>query len=172
MVAALTLIGSTPRVVFGGMFVVDNFALLFQIFFLVVAVVVLAISLRYFREGGFYQGEYYFLLLTSFLGCLLMPASRDLLMLFISLELVSAPGFLMSAFRKNDLRSNEAGLKFFLIGVLSTAVMLYGMSLIYGLTGATRLEAIAAKLADHLRRPGDRWPSPASCSWWWDSRSR
>ena len=77
-----------------------------------------------------------------------MPASRDLLMLFVSLELVSAPGFLMSAFRKNDLRSNEAGLKFFLIGVLSTAVMLYGMSMIYGLTGATRLEGIALKLAD------------------------
>ena len=146
---------------FGGMFVVDNFALLFQIFFLVVAVVVLAISLRYFREGGFYQGEYYFLLLTSFLGCLLMPASRDLLMLFISLELVSAPGFLMSAFRKNDLRSNEAGLKFFLIGVLSTAVMLYGMSLIYGLTGTTRLEAIAAKLAHISGGPGDRGASPA-----------
>ena len=148
LIATLTLIGSTPRVAFGGMFVLDNFALLFQVFFLIVAIVVLAISLRYFREGGFYQGEYYFLLLTSFLGCLLMPASRDLLMLFISLELVSAPGFLMSAFRKNDLRSNEAGLKFFLIGVLSTAVMLYGMSMVYGLTGATRLEAIAAKLAD------------------------
>jgi len=148
LIATLTLIGSTPRVAFGGMFVLDNFALLFQVFFLVVAIVVLAISLRYFREGGFYQGEYYFLLLTSFLGCLLMPASRDLLMLFISLELVSAPGFLMSAFRKNDLRSNEAGLKFFLIGVLSTAVMLYGMSVIYGLTGATRLDAIAIKLAD------------------------
>jgi NADH-quinone oxidoreductase subunit N len=148
LASALTLIGNTPRVAFGGMFVLDNFALLFQIFFLVTAAVVLAISLRYFREGGFYQGEYYFLLLTSFLGCLLMPASRDLLMLFVSLELVSAPGFLMSAFRKNDLRSNEAGLKFFLIGVLSTAVMLYGMSMIYGLTGATRLEEIALKLAD------------------------
>ncbi len=148
LASALTLIGNTPRVAFGGMFVLDNFALLFQIFFLVTAAVVLAISLRYFREGGFYQGEYYFLLLTSFLGCLLMPASRDLLMLFVSLELVSAPGFLMSAFRKNDLRSNEAGLKFFLIGVLSTAVMLYGMSMIYGLTGATRLEGIALKLAD------------------------
>ena len=133
---------------------------------------VLAISLRYFREGGFYQGEYYFLLLTSFLGCLLMPASRDLLMLFISLELVSAPGFLMSAFRKNDLRSNEAGLKFFLIGVLSTAVMLYGMSLIYGLTGTTRLEAIAAKLADISGGPETDGASPASCSWWWASRSR
>jgi NADH-quinone oxidoreductase subunit N len=147
LASALTLIGNTPRAAFGGMFVLDNFALLFQIFFLVTAAVVLAISLRYFREGGFYQGEYYFLLLTSFLGCLLMPASRDLLMLFVSLELVSAPGFLMSAFRKNDLRSNEAGLKFFLIGVLSTAVMLYGMSMIYGLTGTTRLEGIALKLA-------------------------
>ena len=147
LVAALTLIGGPTRTVFGGMFVLDHFALLFQVFFLSVAVVVLAISLRYFREGGFYQGEYYFLLLTSFLGCLLMPASRDLLMLFISLELVSAPGFLMSAFRKNDVRSNEAGLKFFLIGVLSTAVMLYGMSLIYGLTGATNLSVVASKLA-------------------------
>src|SRR5437588_7427251 len=75
-----------------------------------------------------------------------MPSSRDLLMLFISLELLSAPGFLVAAFRKTDPRSNEAGLKFFLIGVLSSAVMLYGMSLISGVTGSTRLTAIAAKL--------------------------
>ena len=148
LIAEITLIGSPTRIVFGGMFVLDNFTVLFQMFFLIVAVVVLAISLRYFREGGFYQGEYYFLLLTAFLGCMLMPASRDLVMLFISLELVSAPGFLMSAFRKNDVRSNEAGLKFFLIGVLSTAVMLYGMSIIYGLTGATNLTVIATKLAN------------------------
>ncbi|HEV3365316.1 MAG TPA: NADH-quinone oxidoreductase subunit N, partial [Acidimicrobiia bacterium] len=102
---------------------------------------------RYFRDGRFYQGEYYFLLLTSFLGCLLMPSSRDLLMLFISLELVSAPGFLMAAFRKWDVTGVEGGLKFFLIGVLSTAVMLFGMSLIYGLTGETRLDAVARGLA-------------------------
>ena len=95
---------------------------------------VLALSLRYFREGGFYQGEYYFLLLTSFLGCVMMPSSRDMLLLFIALELVSAPGFLMAAFRKGDVKSNEAGVKFFIIGVLSTAVMLFGMSLIYGIT--------------------------------------
>jgi NADH-quinone oxidoreductase subunit N len=147
LVATLTLIGNVPRESFGGVFVVDNFALLFKVFFLSVAMLVLGISLRYFREGGFYQGEYYFLLLTSFLGCLLMPSSRDLLMLFISLELVSAPGFLMASFRKSDVRSNEGGLKFFLIGVLSTAVMLYGMSLIYGVTGTTRLAGIATKLA-------------------------
>jgi NADH-quinone oxidoreductase subunit N len=147
LVAALTLIGD-ERVTFGGAFVVDNFAVLFKVFFLIAAVVVLAVSLRYFNEPGYYQGEYYFLLLTSFLGCVLMPSSRDLLMLFIALELVSAPGFLMAAFRKGDVRGVEGGLKFFLIGVLSTAVMLFGMSLIYGLTGGqTRLDAIADALA-------------------------
>jgi NADH-quinone oxidoreductase subunit N len=144
--AVLSLVGET-RSTFDGMFVIDNFAILFKLFFLTVAVVVLLLSLRYFREGGFYQGEYYFLLLTSFLGCILMPSSRDLLMLFISLELVSAPGFLMAAFRKNDPRGNEGGLKFFLIGVLSTAVMLYGMSIVYGLTGTTRLAGIGRALA-------------------------
>ena len=133
LAAVLTLIGET-RATFDGAFVVDNFAILFKLFFLSVAILVLGISFRYFREGGFYQGEYYFLLLTSFLGCLLMPSSRDLLVIFIALELVSAPGFLMAAFRKNDPRGNEGGLKFFLIGVLSTAVMLYGMSLIFGVT--------------------------------------
>lgn len=149
LIAALTLIGD-HRSTFGGMFVVDSFAVLFKVFFLSVALVVLMLSLRYFREGRFYQGEYYFLLLTSFLGCILMPSSRDLLMLFLSLELVSAPGFLIAAFRKSDPRSNEAGLKFFLIGVLSSAVMLYGMSLIYGLTGTLNLTTIGQALSGTL----------------------
>src|SRR5207249_8310582 len=100
---------------------------------------------------------FYFLLLSSFLGAVTMASSQDLLMLFISLELVSAPGFLLSGFRKSDPRSNEAALKFFLISVLSTAVMLYGMSLIYGVTGTTRLTVIASTLAtsagsSHLAR--------------------
>jgi NADH-quinone oxidoreductase subunit N len=149
LVATLTLIGSN-RVTFGGMYVVDDFAVMFKTFFLSVAVLVLAISLRYVRDGRSYQGEYYFLLLISFLGCVMMPSSRDLLSLFIALELVSAPGFLLAAFRKSDLRSNEAGLKFFLIGVLSTAVMLYGMSLMYGVTGTTRLVQIGVALAGPL----------------------
>jgi NADH-quinone oxidoreductase subunit N len=148
LVATLTLLGQ-EREAFGGHLVVDRFAVTFKLFFLGVAIVVLALSLRYVREGRLYQGEYYFLLLTSFLGCLLMPSARDLLMLFIALELVSAPGFLMAAFRKGDVRSNEGGLKFFLIGVLSAAVMLYGMSLLYGLTGGrTGLAEIAGALRD------------------------
>src|SRR6266540_4514141 len=101
LAATLTLIGSR-RVTFGGSYVVDNFALLFKVFFIGVAMVILAISLRYFRDGRYFQGEYYVLLLSSFLGMLTMPSSRDLLMLFISLELVSAPGFLLAGFRKSD----------------------------------------------------------------------
>src|SRR5438034_7026268 len=146
LAATLTLIGTT-RSTFGGSYVVDNFAVLFKVFFLSVALVVLLLSVRYFRDGRYYQGEYYFLLLSSFLGMLTMPSSRDFLMLFISLELVSAPAFLLAGFRKTDPRSNEAAIKFFLISVLSTAVMLYGMSLIYGVTGTLRLDGIAQKLA-------------------------
>jgi NADH-quinone oxidoreductase subunit N len=146
LAATLTLIGA-HRSTFGGSYVVDNFAVLFKVFFLATALVVLLVSYRYIREGRYYQGEYYFLLLCSFLGMLTMSSSRDLLMLFISLELVSAPAFILSGFRKTDPRSNEAALKFFLISVLSTAVMLYGMSLIYGVTGTTRLTGIAQSLA-------------------------
>ena len=148
LVAVVSLVGAGDRQSFGGTYVIDEFALLFKGFFVVMAALVLAVSLRYFREGGFYQGEYYFLLLTSFLGCIMMPSSRDMLLLFIALELVSAPGFLMAAFRKGDVKSNEAGVKFFIIGVLSTAVMLFGMSLIYGVTGGkTQLAQIATALA-------------------------
>src|ERR671918_863205 len=149
LVVELTLIGP-DRSSFNGTYMSDSFAVLFKVFFLGVALVILLLSLRYFREGRYYQGEYYFLLLSSFLGMLTMPSSRELLMLFISLELVTAPGWLVAAFRKRDPRSNEAGLKFFLIGILSTAVMLYGMSLIYGVTGSLRLQDIAGSLSEPL----------------------
>src|SRR6266508_5490856 len=79
LAANLTLIG-TRRSTFGGSYVVDNFAVLFKVFFTVVSIVIMALSLRYFREGRYYQGEYYVLLLSSFLGMLTMPSSRDLLM--------------------------------------------------------------------------------------------
>jgi NADH-quinone oxidoreductase subunit N len=134
-------------VLFDGTYVVDNYAVLFKLFFLTVALVVLALSLRYVREGRYYQGEYYFLVMCSVLGMVTMVSSRELIMMFISLELVSAPAFLLVGFRKSDPRSNEAALKFFLIGVLSTTVMLYGMSLIYGITHTTRLVDIAKSLA-------------------------
>src|ERR671922_3060710 len=145
LLVELTLIG-TDRSSFDGTYVSDSFAVLFKVFFLSVALVILLLSHRHFRDGRDFQGEYYFLLLSSFLGMLTISSSRDLLMLFISLELVTAPAWLMAGFRKRDPRSNEASLKFFLIGILSTAVMLYGMSLVYGVTGSLALTDIAREL--------------------------
>ena len=137
----------------GCSFVVDNFAILFKVIFLVSAAVVLLLSLNYFEEGRYYQGEYYFLLLVSFFGMLTIASSRDLIMLFISLELVSVPGFVIAGFRKTDTRSTESAMKFFLIGVLATAVMLFGMSLVYGLTGSLQLETIGERLGADPRTP-------------------
>jgi len=142
----MTLAGQS-RSTFGGTFVVNGFSIPIKGFFLLAGMTVLLLSLRYFRDGVYYQGEYYFLLLCSLLGCLIMPSARDLITLFIAVELVSAPAFLMAAFSKGDLKSNEAGLKFFIFGVLSSAVMLYGMSLVYGLSHSTTLSGIAEGLS-------------------------
>ena len=144
--ALASLAPGGTRVTFGGSFVVDNYALLFKALFLGSLLLVLFMSTRYVSAGTSYQGEFYFLVLSSFVGMLLMPSSRDLLMLFLSLEIVSATGFIAAGFRKGDARSNEGALKFLLIGVLSTAVMLFGMSLVYGFTGSLRLGEIAARL--------------------------
>ena len=146
LVALGTLVGER-KTTFAGMFVIDAYALLFKFLFLTVAVIVILISADYLDENTRdSQGEFYFLLLSSFLGMLLMASARDLVMLFVALELVSAPGFLVAGFRKRDARSNEAAIKFFLFGVLSTAIMLFGMSLIYGVTRATNLTEVAAAL--------------------------
>jgi NADH-quinone oxidoreductase subunit N len=145
-IALATLVGQGNRSTFGGSFVIDNYALLFKGLFLGSLVLVLLMSGRYIAQGTVYQGEFYFLVLSSFVGMLLMPSSRDLLMLFLSLEILSATGFIVAGFRKGDARSNEGALKFLLIGVLSTAVMLFGMSLVYGFTGSLNLGQVAQRL--------------------------
>lgn len=150
---AIDIAEGGTRQSFGNMFVVDNYALLFKGFFLATAAGVLLLSYRYFQEIRTYQGEYYFLLLSAFLGMLLMPSARDLVMLFIALEVVSVPGFVMAGLRKFDLRSNEGSLKFFLFGVLSVAVLLFGLSIVYGYTGTTDLVGVAEGLAEAPREP-------------------
>ncbi|MFN2557185.1 MAG: NADH-quinone oxidoreductase subunit N [Nitriliruptorales bacterium] len=142
------------RAVFDGMFVASDFALVFKLLFLGTLLAILVLSYHYFAEGQYFQGEYYVLLLTSFLGMLFLASARDLLLLFLALETVSVPGFVMAGLRKRDLYSSEAALKFFLIGVLAVAVMLFGLSFVYGEAGTTALEGVA----DTLR--GDARPDP------------
>lgn len=141
--ATVPLLWTGPRTTLGDMFVLDDFAVVMKVFFLAVAAFVLWVAIPPMR-GHRYEGEFYFLFLCSVLGTMLMPSSRDLLMLFIALELVSAPAFVMAGLRKLNPRSNEAALKFFIFGVLSAGILVYGISLVYGATGSTNLAEIAA----------------------------
>jgi NADH-quinone oxidoreductase subunit N len=135
------------RALFDGAYAVDDYALVLKAFFLVAAYVTILISVDYIDTGDYYRGEYYFLLLSSVLGMLVMASARDLVTLFVALETISIPTYVLAGFRKHDTRSNEAAIKYYLIGVLSSAVMLYGFSLIFGISGSTLLSDIARSVA-------------------------
>ena len=137
------------RSMFGGAYVVDHYAIALKGFFLVATYVTILISVDYISEGDYYKGEFYVLLLTSAFGMSVMASARDLITLFVALETISIPTFILAAFRKHDRGSNEAGVKYYLIGVLSSALMLYGMSLIFGVTGSTKLSEISAYVGSH-----------------------
>jgi NADH-quinone oxidoreductase subunit N len=134
------------RSMFGGAYVVDEYALVLKGFFLVITYIVLLLSIDEIKEGDYYQGEFWYLLLSSVLGMLIMCSARDLISIFVALELISIPTFVLAGWKKHDSKSNEASIKYYLIGVISSAVMLYGMSLIYGLSGTTMLRGIFAYL--------------------------
>jgi NADH-quinone oxidoreductase subunit N len=153
LAAVVSLVGEDDRLTLAGSYEIDGFALLFKGLFCVIGLIVLAISFDYFRTGHYYQGEYYFLLLCGLLGGLVMASARDLVSIFIALELISIPGFIMTGLRKRNPKSNEGALKFFLFSVLSSAVMLYGMSLIYGVTGETLLTGIREALSNQVDDP-------------------
>ena len=147
MIPIITLaVDGGTRSMFGGGFVVDPYSLVFQGFFLAAAYVSMLLSVDYIGDGDYYQGEFYVLLLTSVLGMLVMASSRDLISIFVALETISIPTFVLAGWRKHDPKSNEAAIKYYLIGVMSSAVMLYGMSLVFGFTGSTLLSEIAAKV--------------------------
>ena len=152
-VITLAADGAT-RSMFDEAYVVDNYALALKGFFLVVAYVSLLVAVDYISEGDYYQGEFYFLLLTSVLGMLVMASARDLVSIFVALETITIPTFVLAGWRKHNEGSNEAAIKYFLIGVLSTAVMLYGMSIIYGETGGqTLLTEINKYIDSHTTTP-------------------
>ena len=143
MIPIITLaLDGEDRVMFGGAFVVDNYALVMKAMFLLAGYVVVLLSTNYVAEGDYWENEYYGLLLSSVLGMILMASARDLITIFVALELLSIPAYMLATWRKRDLKSNEAGLKYYLMGVFASAIMLYGMSLLYGGAGSTLLTDI------------------------------
>ena len=147
-VVTLFVIGDDSRSMFGGRYVIDEYALIMKALFLLVAYVVILMSQTELEEGGYYQGEFYVLMMCSVLGMVMMTSSRDLISIFVALELLSIPAYMMAAWNKRSSKSNEAGVKYYLLGVFASAVMLYGMSLLFGSTNSTLLSEIGASLSD------------------------
>jgi NADH-quinone oxidoreductase subunit N len=142
-VVTLAVIGGDVRDAIGeGRYIIDNFSLVMKALFLLAGYIVVLLSTNEMEEGHYYQGEYYVLLLSSVLGMVMMASSRDLVSVFIALEFLSIPAYMLAAWRKRDRKGNEAGVKYYLLGVFASAIMLYGMSLLFGLANSTKLSEI------------------------------
>lgn len=126
----------------------DNLSIVFRAIIALSTVVTLLMSIRYVEQTGTALAEFIAILLTATLGGMFLSGANDLVMIFISLEMLSISSYLMTGYMKRDPRSNEAALKYLLIGASSSAIFLYGISLLYGLSGGeTNLNAIAGQLA-------------------------
>jgi NADH-quinone oxidoreductase subunit N len=148
LIPVLTLaVDGADRTMFGGAYAVDDFSLVLKALFLVAGYVTVLQSTNYIAEGDYAEGEYYFLLLSAILGMTVMASARDLITIFVALEMLSIPAYLLAGWRKRDRKGNEAGVKYYLMGVFATGVLLYGMSLLYGVAGSTKLAEIGEALA-------------------------
>ena len=150
---ALTPFTATRVEVAHGLIAVDNFALFFKVVFLVAAAITVLISIRYLEIEGASPGEYYFLILCATLGMMIMAGGIDLITIFIGLETMAVSFYILAGFIKPNQRSNEAAVKYFLLGAFSLGILLYGMSLMYGLSGTTNLRVMATLFAGQERDP-------------------
>ncbi len=128
---------------FAGMYVADGFTAFVKIMVLIAAAGGLIMSLGYIKEEGMNRFEYPVLFVLATLGMMMMVSANDLIALYMGIELQSLALYVIAAFKRDSLRSTEAGLKYFVLGALSSGMLLYGCSLIYGFTGATGFDAIA-----------------------------
>ncbi len=149
-VLTLALSDGGVRSMFDGRYVVDDFSLIIKGLFLLVGYVIILLTADHLREGDYHQGEYWFLLMSALLGMVMMASSRDLISVFVALEFLSIPAYMLAAWRKRDQLSNEAGIKYYLLGVFASAVLLYGMSLLYGITNTTLLADIGKELTGEM----------------------
>ncbi len=135
-----------PRTAFYDMIVLDSYAVVFKSMFLIGAALSILLSIKYLDVEGEQRGEYYSLILFSVVGMMFMASGVDLLTLFISLELMAVSVYILVGYFRRDQKSNEASMKYFLLGAFSSGVLLYGISMVYGLTGSTNLATIAGAL--------------------------
>src|SRR3990167_629220 len=131
------------------MFLADRFALYFKGLFLLTAAVVILMTREFLRYLSVNLGAFYMLLFTALLGMLVLASINDLLMLFIGLELLTFSLYIMAAYLKTDARSVEAGLKYLILGSVSSGFLVYGIALLYGFAGSTSFPVIRTALANN-----------------------
>ncbi len=154
--ASLVPFESTHVEVAHGLLAVDRFALFFKILFLVAAGITVLMSVPYLAVEGASAGEYYFLILCATLGMMVVSGGIDLITIFIGLETMTVSFYILAGFIKPSQRSNEAAVKYFLLGAFSVGILLYGMSLLYGLSGTTNLRVMAEAFGRaHAQTPHD-----------------
>ncbi len=144
--ATLFVLPASYGETFGGMFISDSYSMYFKVIFLINLVLTILISLKYIQRQKAEYGEYYSLLLFATAGMMIMASARDFIVLYLGLELMALSTYILAGIKRYDIKSNEAALKYFLLGAFSSAVLLYGISLLYGLTTTTDLYKIAAQL--------------------------
>src|SRR5690242_7473685 len=150
---ALTPFAYTQVEIANGLLAVDRFALFFKIVFLLAAGLTVLMSMRYLEVEGGSPGEYYFLILCATLGMMIMAGGIDLISIFIGLETMAVSFYILTGFIKPSQRSNEAAVKYFLLGAFSLGILLYGMSLMYGLSGTTNLRLMTRAFEAAPRDP-------------------
>jgi NADH-quinone oxidoreductase subunit N len=131
---------------FGGMFISDGFSAYFKLIFMINLILTILISLRYIQRQKSNYGEYYSILLFATVGMMIMASASDLIVLYLGLELMALSTYILAGIKRHDVKSNEAAIKYFLLGAFSSALLLYGISLIYGLTTTTNIYGIAEYL--------------------------
>ncbi len=165
LAACFALVLQTPdtqSIIFNGMFVSDAYTRLSKLLLLAGAIVVLLISGGWLQEEGGRPFEYLLLFLFSTLGMLLLISAQDLLSIYMALELSSLALYVLASFERDEAKSSEAGLKYFVLGALASGMMLYGISLLYGFTGSTDFAAIVEQLSAYGgEASGNAMPPPA-----------
>ncbi len=133
---------------FNGMWILDNYSRFFRLIFLLGTGLTILISVKYVKDEGINHGEYYSLILFATVGMMLMAGGADLIVIFLGLELMSISLYVLAGYTRKRLISNEASLKYFLLGSFATGFLLYGIALLYGATGTTSLKGIAGFISE------------------------
>jgi NADH-quinone oxidoreductase subunit N len=152
MVLAVTTFAPSTTA-FGGMVLVGGYASFFDILFLLCGLMTLLLSESYLRKEGIFFGEYYVLILFALAGMMMMGSAGDLIIVFLGIELMSVCFYVLAGFRRTTEHSNEAALKYFLLGAFATGFLLYGIALVYGTAGTTNLVQIAAQYSTLVSAP-------------------